>query len=75
MKLNKAKHRISGKAVVSLLYYGYGGTIMDYRIEKRESRFAIDPSGKDRPNKIFFIPFYEPFVPCTPKKTENLPIN
>ena len=36
MKLNKAKHRISGKAVVSLLYYGYGGTIMDYRIEKRE---------------------------------------
>ena len=24
MKLNKAKHRISGKAVVSLLYYGYG---------------------------------------------------
>lgn len=45
-----------------------GGTTMDYRIEKRESRFAIDPSGKDRPNKIFFIPFYEPFVPCTPKK-------
>ena len=24
MKLSKAKHRISGKAVVSLLYYGYG---------------------------------------------------
>lgn len=24
MKLNKAKHRISGKAVVILLYYGYG---------------------------------------------------